>query len=593
MLKTAVGLILFFSPFLLLYTSRNKITAFFTIVAGVIGTNLLIATTTQFFHVFDYTTVLLCHLLIFLFVLSRLDPHSLPRKFKFEKSNFDGYLLFVILIALIDLYAIHYHYTGKYTLATTQQYLDIKNMRYPYPYFVDEWNAIAAIKYSIESKSLPLLSSFQVSFINYEFAFHSLLSEIMVLLNLNPVTQYTLLTIATGTLIVILIYGLQRITQISAPIAAISSLSMLYVTSGANLPGLWTLMPVTLGIISILLNLFFLETKDTRFIMLTAFLTLIFYPPLFPFLALSLIVFLCRASTMANEMKMNMIKNYFLLALGAGLLLMGIYVLSLGSVKEMIAHITTKLFYPTFTPEAIPRFILYYIIPIPILVFAAIAGVFQFKENLRIILLTVLGLGYWIVYSFLTTRIIIEYGRVVYFTSVLMMILSGSGMQFCLQSLTKINFMGQNMLLKYGPPVLLGLFLISTPFYTHSDRWQHLKLYNYTTKEYYLPAAPANQYLQPDDLKFFQYKRHQRFLSLPWKGTVIGTATDNYPLCTKSGTISFNKDMYCQFMQADCQGKYRMASNLVIQYVYSHPFTSPYYTFIDQSKEGLTLYKVE
>ncbi len=134
--------------------------------------------------------------------------------------------------------------------------------------------------------------------------------------------------------------------------------------------------------------------------------------------------------------------------------------------------------------------------------------------------------------------------------------------------------------------------MLFLPFYTQRDNWQKLVAKN-DAGQVALPAAPANEYLHPDDLRIFQNISNKIFLSLPWKGTVIGVSTDNFPQSTKPGTISIKHKLAHRFLPAKCGRKYRLATRMRLEYVYLPAFNCEHFSEIDKSAEGLYLYKVE
>ena len=138
------------------------------------------------------------------------------------------------------------------------------------------------------------------------------------------------------------------------------------------------------------------------------------------------------------------------------------------------------------------------------------------------------------------------------------------------------------------------MFLAFLPFYTQTEIWKNLVLVSQANGDVYFPKSPANNYLTPDDLSIFKDIKNKKFLSIPWTGTVIGVATDNYPGISKEGNISMGNeaDAYL-FLNSDCVGKTEIAKKYAVDYIYIYSFDCPGFKKIDESSEGFVLYKVE
>lgn len=588
MLKTIIGVIILLSPFLLLNKFKDKKLGFAYIISFVIAFHLFLAILTQAFHIFTYPIVLTINLIIFLAIIIKTDFRKISLKV-------DWILVIIIIIAFIHLFSVHYNYSGRVTAfdGGGRVHKEVRNIRYPYPYFADEWYAIAFAKYSIQSKSLPLVNPLwhNSPFPNLELPFHSFVSEIILLLDLDPLTDYTVLTIFSGLLICVLIYIFFRINRVNRLSSGIACLFALYITNGANLPGIWTLIPIIMGIIPMLLGYLFMSVGDKKMILFMAFLTLIFYPPLFMFYTVSLILYFIFANISKKE-KIKSISLYLIVSVFAAIILSVFVFLIVSPFSNAFSYILSKIFYETFTKNAIPDFSIWKVIPIPILILS-VFGVFKLiKKKIWLVAAVFVGLIYWLLYSFRLERFIIEYARVVVPTSILIVLLSGFGLHYLIRYLRRVDFIRKYQILQIAEILILILFLISAFSYTQRDNWQELKLYYVKNRRVLNPAAPANHYLHPDDLKLFEGIKEKRFLSIPWKGTVIGAATDNYPLETKEGTISNMMVRFLKFMNADCDRKMKIAGDRKIDYVYSPKFNCAKMELIGTSSEGLYLYKV-
>lgn len=613
MMQTIIGLILLLSPFLLIfYKGKDKKLSFAYILSFLLAFHLLVALITQALHIFTYSVVITIHTIIFLAVLIKMNfskSHAFLKdtsayrnirdKFflglKQVAAKIDWVLILVLIIAFSYLFSVHFNYSGKYSVITTPQYQEAENARYPYPYFSDEWYTVALIKDSIESQSLPFknpLSRTGSAFINLEFAFHSFLAELVLLLSLNPLTEYTILTVFSGLLICLLIYLFLRQSNIAKLPAAITSLFALYITNGANLPGLWTLIPLTIGIISALLGFLFMASNKKKAALLISPVVLLFYPPLFIFYTLAIILFFISAKELSGKVKIKNTLFYFILLALVGIILASACFLTQKPINNFFPYIFSKIVYPTFTGDFNPQFSIFNIIPISVLFLFAFGLLVVIKRKIWLASALFLGLIYWALYSFTTLRVIIEYPRVVVFTSILIIITAGFGLNHLINVLKKLNFFEKNNALNYIQIAILICFLVFLPGYTKRDNWQNLKAYNPEIGQSFIPAAPANRYLHPDDLKLFEDINNQTFLSFPWKGTVIGVATNNYPLSTKEGTISINPNLFYRFMDSDCSKKYKIAKSGSIDFVYAPEFNCPNFEFIGESSEGLFLYKL-
>jgi len=613
MLKFIVGIILLAVPFLLVNLFKDpfdglragKKRGFVYILFFSIIFQTFLAISTQFFGVFYYRVILGANLLAVLILLvcfslgnKLFSGYQAPCVLRPAKSSLprvkdiDWIFFIVAIISVLTLYQVHYNYTGKFNMANDVlfQYREAKNMKYVYPYFSDEWYAVALVKESINNHSLPLTNPFDNSFfVNPEIVFHSFIAEIILFLGLDPLTQYTALSIFINTLIVLLAYLFLRINNVSKLVSAISSLSILYITSASNLPGIWNLIPVTLGVVLSLIGFCFLALSEAKphlggLASLAGVFVFLFYPPLFVFYG---------AALLAHSKKSRIFIILFFIV--ATLSVASLFFAS----GDALNYIFSNLFYRSFTGDFMPQFNFYDIMPWPIILLAVFGLYYVFKNiaTLRnkkwLFFQLILGVIFWIFYVFSNYRIIIGYERAVFFTSIIVALISGFGIEEIKKYLS-LRFEKIRPGFKYVEAGVVILFLFLILFYTERENWRKLILSNSSIQAYSIPMAPANNYLTDEDLRIFKNIKQKKFFSIPWKGTVIGVATNNYPVATKGGTITMdpkNPIIYQQFLDYNCEKKNQFAKDKNLDYVYSMPFLCSNFEKVDESSEGFVLYR--
>ena len=139
--------------------------------------------------------------------------------------------------------------------------------------------------------------------------------------------------------------------------------------------------------------------------------------------------------------------------------------------------------------------------------------------------------------------------------------------------------------------IILICFLVMAFSYTQRDNWRELKLHS-LNGQVMDPNSPANEYFNKDDLRLFNFSE-KRFISPGWKGLVIGSSTGNYPLDSKSSTISVEKLGYDEFIGTNCENKRLLSKKFNINYVYSSSFNCSGFKLVGVSGENLNLYVVD
>ncbi len=596
MISLFFGIILLALPFLAVILFKDKnlpagrhgigfvFVLFFSILFHVV-----LALVTQMLGIFYYGVVLgaviLADLILLFFIFKKIKASG----FMFYVSCFkklDWALVFVIIVGFLTLYQVHYNYTGKINIATDRQvtYHEVENMQYVYPYFSDEWYSVALIENSINNHSLLITNPFDNSFfLNLELFFHSFLAEIILILNLNPLTQYTLLSIFFNLLILVLVYLLLRISNLSKSVCAISALSLLYITCGANMPGMWNLIPFNMGIIMVLIMFIFISLGNFKMVFASSILGSLFYPPLFIFYLLGFTHSFLNMYKLPIQ-KILKFSGYLIISI---ILSVIIYLLLLNYAPiKLLDYIISRIFFVSYFAPFSPGFAIYNVILWPLILFAILGIYFVFKNKKWLFYQAVLGVVFWIIYLFTNYRFMIEFERIVVITSIIITIIAGFGIQSFKRYIVNIKYFYLFEI------IILFLFAFYIPSYTARDAWTSLSLVEPKSKLKIFPKAPANNYLTNEDLRIFKNIKNAKFLSTPWKGTVIGTATNNYPVVIKEGTISMGKEnIINDFVNADCIGKINIAENLKIDYVYLYDFNCPEFKEVDKSKEGFYLYK--
>ncbi len=388
-----LGLLLLLTPFLLLSRFSDKRLGFAYILSGMLFLHLFVAIFLQTFSLFTYGIVFIIHGVIFAGVVSLTkwtELYTSVRNISESIKKIDWIFFILIPVALFSLLSVHYNYSGQFSTLSSPEYQNAENKVYPYPYYSDEWYAVSLIKDSTRTGSLPLNNplSQEDSFVNLEFPFHSLLAEIMLLLKLDPLMHYTIISAFVNSIIILLVYTLARVLGVPRAIAGIAGLGVLYITSGANLPGIWNLIPINLGIVSMLLGLILLAKDELKAFLAVSLLTLLLYPPLVIFITVALCAYFLAKKGLSRDMALPILK-YFSLVILAALILTSFFVFNFsdfykgGSYSE---YISSKIFYESFTGEFKPQYAIYNVVPILFLPFILI-GLFHSYRKCRTMIL--------------------------------------------------------------------------------------------------------------------------------------------------------------------------------------------------------------
>lgn len=584
MIATLFGLILIATPFLLVFCFKNRFLGFASVLGSVITTHLIIAFVTQFFHIFLYPVILIIHSIIALGVLAVI-------KYKFPRTSFkfkiNWLVLLGFLIIFFELWSVHFLYTGNInTIANSQK---VFARSYPYPYFSDEWIGVSFSNYSISNNALPITNPLALDFQDNRFpnifvCFFSLIAEIFLVLSINPLFGYTIFSLISGLLICLLTFIFLRTRGVDPFWSLFATLCVPFIVNGANLPGLWYFIPFTAGFIVFMLSLIMFGFYKNIFSLWFSVLAVILYPPLVVFVLPSLLIYLTTEKSLKNKTKW-LLTSLALIGLSAVLI---IYTQPLSI--QTLWTIAKSSAWRLSLDNGIPAFYFWNIIPWPLLPFSIIglASIFN-KKNLTFLVSVIIGLILWVVYMFSSYYFFIDYARVVVLSSFLLVTLSGLGIDSLFKKYS--NKINKQFVLLFKIFTMI-IFLLWSLTYTNNLKWQDLTLMVNGGDGYSVtPAPPANQYLTDEDLNLFKGISKERFLSIPWKGLVIGVATGNYPLHTKQSIVSNNFLNYNAFMNKTCEAKTITANKIKLSYVYSTEFKCDNFKEIGSSSEGLYLYK--
>ncbi len=559
--------------------------------------NVLLPVLTQSFHVFTIPVVLSFHIIFIsvLFLYVYKYRHISISVLKNRISNYIFPLFLVSSIIFIQIYSIHNNYNGE--VQTVRGPKNLENITYKYPFFSDEWVTVSLIKYSIDNNELPLVNPLDhnKNFINPLFVFSSFNAGLFLITGLDPLVNYYFLSILITIICAWVIYFILISCNVNKWISLASVLGLSYITNSGNMPAFWVYLPVSLSLVFFLLTLLSKIKGSDKGLYVYSFLSLLIYPPIVVFIVPVLVLNIYDKFRNNNFLLIK--SGLFTIFLFIGIILLSAFFTSPESGLSIIHLFKIYLVRPNLDP-GIPSFNLWNVLPIIFLPFY-ITGIFISIRKKFFILLypLIVGAIFWVFYTYINKVFIIEYNRVIFVEAVLLIVFSGIGFGYILDwVINEIKYFKSNASKVYLITSLIIISLVASiiPWYGTYNLWKDMKL-NLINKDGRIvkvsPAPFINTYLLSEDLDLFKNIDGQNFITYPWKGLVIGVATGNFPIESKSSTISNNKYKYGDFMKLKCQDKYLIANKFGIKYVYSDPIDCPSFEKISSSSERLILYK--
>lgn len=554
---TLIGVFIIIFPLTALLFFKDKITGFFYIITSVFTFHFTTVFLLQYFEIFTYKNLLTFSL------LAVCSISVLFFKFKDKINLFKPSVYFIIVFSLIfiQLWSVHYHYSG--VVQTINGWEQVENSSYAYPKFSDEWVAASLMEYSIESKKLPFVNPFSENVYqkNLLFPFHTIFAGFFLILNISPVTNFSILPVILGMLICFAVWGLLITLGLKKSTALIATLFVPMITQSGNLPGIWFAIPYIVGLLFLVTATAGFVIKDKYLYITSSILSLLFYPPIIIFL-------------------LPMVFVYFWIEKQGKILIFISFVLSI--IIFFNPYFLSKILRPNVDGGIISLPIIH-IVPIILFPFILIGLYKLYKKDLYFLLAPVtVGLLYWILYSFYGKVIIIEYVRVVMITSVLLVILAGIGLSVIEDRFSKkiVN-------------CIIVVFLVITIYYPIGNPWKNFITTSFNKKIHIpiLPTAPISRYVNSDDLKLFKNINNEVFIAPPWKGLVLASLTNNIPLETKPSAITVYRLLYKNFINKTCEEKQALINKYNIKYIYSVYSYCDYLELVGTSSEGLNLYK--
>lgn len=554
-----IGLLIAFLPLTLLLFFKDKKFGFLVLLTAYFGGHFLINSVTQLFGLFNLANVsiILATLLIAVFIaLFLLKRKVYP--FAFEKS-----FLLILALIFIQFWSIHYHYKGP---VQTQNGIaaSLTSSSYSYPMFSDEWGIASWVNYSIESGKLPLVNTLSNNkfFLNLLFPFPTTVSGLFLLLDLDPVYDYAPLPIFLGMIVIIASYVLLRSANIHYRTSIITISFLPLISQAGNLPGLWVAIPYTLGLLFFIVFLSAIFYKSTALILFSALLSFIFYPPIIIFLFPVVAIYLY---------KNNKIK---LLLIGVGVFLISLFPdIYTRIIRDNIDGGVINFPISSVIPKILIPFILW--------------GLYELykKRKYTILVPTMIGLIFWVIYKFYSQVVIIEYPRVVIITSILLILTAAF-------SLNRFEGFFSKKPFWYTYLLLIVLITINYPINNRNDFYTTAFDKNYTAPV--VPGHSVSRHLIDDDIRFFSNFTNKVFMAPPWKGLVLALTTKNKALHTKPSIISTEVLLYKDFMSASCSQKKAYIKKYNIEYLYSAYIDCSNISkaYLGKSQEGLHLYRI-
>lgn len=599
------GLLVCLTPFILVSNFKNKLNGFVTIFTVLAGTHLLVALVTQVAGIFTYGVVVGIHTLIagyslYIYLKSR-DIESFKKiasgrlfltNLKETRKSF--FVVFVFCLFFVFLYTLRFNYTG--VVDTVFGLKDVSNSSYTYPMYSDEWVGSSLAQYSIKTKTLPLVNPFygNVPFLNFLMASHSLFAELILVLNLNPLTQYVHLADINAFLIFLALFLIQRSLSVSRTISSVTAFSVVLITNSGNLPGVWYILPYTASFTFFLYSILGYVIKSRLALFINGLISMILYPPIIVFIV-PLFIGISYGKNIIFE------RGIFTVLRTALVFLIGIGALTLFSLKEFsfnqIFDRAMSFVLRNSLDGGIIDFDIWNILPFFILP-GVLFGLFNIIKNKKTYLTYPICVGFifWIVYSQTTKVLFIEYSRVVLIVCMLLIIVAGIGYQSIYQFLKeKISFLSNNSILLIYQ-VIIAVFLVSilSSVFNKMNLWHKSLMFRNLGGEHQvlMPAPPITRYVTEDDILLFSTYSGKRFISPSWKGLVIGVSTDNTPLDSKSSTLTNKILKYEVFEKADCKNKVELAIKYKLDLVYTSSLDcAESFEKVGRSREGLVLYE--